>query len=306
MTTSLPLVARSHGLDLAGSLWLPDGPAIALLVMHPGSGPSDRDNDVYFPPIRAALLARQIAVASFDKRGVGGSAGSWLEAGIDDQADDLLAGVAAARARVPGVPVGVFGHSQGGWVVLEAVRRAASSGADLAFAITSSGPAVAVGAQERYSTHRALRRLGVPDGDAARADAATDGMYTLAERGATYDELLAWAADPVRADDVALVTRTFGDELPPRPVWDLVVRLAAFDPAPALRAVRVPLLAVFGADDEVTPVEASVAALRGGVDPALLHVAVLPGGGHRLSRPGGTAFVDGFPDVVVDFVAGQA
>jgi hypothetical protein len=306
MTTSLPLLAHSHGLDLAGSLWLPDEPAVALLVMHPGSGPSDRDNDVYFPPIRAALLARRIAVASFDKRGVGGSGGSWLEAGIEDQADDLLAGVAAARARVPAVPVGVFGHSQGGWVVLEAVRRAASSGADLAFAITSSGPAVPMGVQERYSTHRALGRLGVPDDDAARADAATDGMYTLAERGATYDELLAWAADPVRADDVALVTRTFDDELPPRPVWDLVVRLAAFDPAPALRAVRVPLLAVFGADDDVTPVDASVAALRGGVDAAQLHVAVLPGGGHRLSRPGSTAFVDGFLDVVVDFVAGQA
>jgi pimeloyl-ACP methyl ester carboxylesterase len=304
MTDPVALVAQSHGLDLAGSLWLPDEPAIALVVMYPGSGPSDRDNDVLFPPIRAALLARRVAVASFDKRGVGGSGGSWLEAGIGEQADDLLAGVGAARALVAGVPVGVFGHSQGGWVVLEAVRRAASS--DLAFAVTSSGPAVPMGAQERYATHRASERLGVPVDDAARIDAATDGMFTLAERGATYDELLAWAEDRVRADDIALVTRTFGDALPPRPAWDLAVLLAAFDPAPALKAVNVPLLAVFGADDEVVPPEASVAALRAGVDPAWLRVAVLPGGGHRMSAPGSTAFVDGYPDVVVDFVAEQA
>ncbi|OJV79664.1 MAG: hypothetical protein BGO37_11985 [Cellulomonas sp. 73-92] len=302
MTTEL--VARSHGLDLAGSLWLPESPASALLVMHPGSGPSDRDNDVYFPPIRAALLARGVAVASFDKRGVGGSGGSWLEAGIGEQADDLLAGVAAARAAVADVPAGVFGHSQGGWVVLEALRRAAPT--DVAFGVASSGPAVPMGAQERYATHRALGRLGVPADDAARIDAATDGMYALAERGAGYDELLAWAGDPARADDVALVSRTFGDELPPRPVWDLLLRLARFDPVPALRTVRVPLLAVLGADDEVVPVDASVAALRDAVDPAWLHVAVLPGGGHRLSRPGSTAFVDGYPDVVVDFVVDQA
>ncbi len=296
------LVARSNGLDLAGSLWLPDSPAVALVVMHPGSGPSDRDNDVFFPPIRAALLAHGVAVASFDKRGVGGSGGSWLEAGIGEQADDLLAAVAASRALVTGVPVGVFGHSQGGWVVLEAVRRSS----DLDFAVTSSGPAVPMGTQERYATHRALGRLGVAEDDAARIDAVTDGMFVLAERGASHAELLAWAADPTRADDVALVSRTFGDELPPPPVWDLLLHLAAFDPVPALRAVRVPLLAVLGADDEVVPVEASVAALRAAVDPAWLRVAVLPGGGHRLARPGATAFVDGYPDVVVEFVVGQA
>jgi pimeloyl-ACP methyl ester carboxylesterase len=304
MTDPVALVAHSHGLDLAGSLWLPDGPAVALVVMHPGSGPSDRDNDVLFPPIRAALLARRIAVASFDKRGVGGSEGSWLEAGVGDQADDLLAGVAAARAHVDGIPLGVFGHSQGGWVVLEAVRRADSSG--LAFAVTSSGPAVPMGVQERYATHRASGRLGVPQDDAARIDAATDGMFALAERGATYEELLAWADDPALADDIALVTRTFGDALPPRPAWDLAVRLAAFDPKPALRAVRLPLLAVFGADDEVVPVDVSAVALHEAVDPEWLTVAVLPGGGHRMSPPGDTAFVDGYPSVVVDFVANQA
>ena len=304
MTDPVALVAHSHGLDLTGSLWRPEEPAVALVVMHPGSGPSDRDNDVYFPPIRAALLARRIAVASFDKRGVGGSGGSWLEAGVGDQADDLLAGVAAARAMVPGVPVGLFGHSQGGWVVLEAVHRAHSSG--LAFAVTSSGPAVPMGIQERYATHRASGRLGVPEDDAARIDAATDGMFALAERGATYDELIAWSEDPALADDIALVTRTFGDALPPRPAWDLAVRLAAFDPEPALRAVRLPLLAVFGAEDEIVPVDASVAALHDAVDPEWLTVAVLPGGGHRISRPGETAFVDGYPEVVVDFVANQA
>lgn len=291
----LPLIAHSAGIDLAGGLWLPDDEPVALVVMHPGSGPSDRDNDAYFPPIRTALLAAGIAVASFDKRGVGGSGGSWLEAGIDEQAGDLLAGFAAARAHVPGVSAGVLGHSQGGWVVLTAASRQTVDGPS--FAITSSGPAVTMGAQERYATARALERRGLPAPDRARVEAATDAFFALAEGGASYSELLAWAA--AHADEVAFMGSVFGDALPPQPDWDLVVRLAAFDPLPTLRALRVPLLAVLGADDPVTPVAPSVAALRAEVDPSLLTVAVLEGGDHRFGFPD---FVAGYPGVVVDFV----
>ena len=109
---------------MAGTLWLPEGNADATLLMHPGSGPSDRDNDVYFPPIRESLLDAGIAVCSFDKRGVGGSSGRWQDAGIIEQADDLSAclKVLLGDAAVP-KPVGLFGHSQGGWVVLEAAAR---------------------------------------------------------------------------------------------------------------------------------------------------------------------------------------
>lgn len=69
-------------MTLAGTLWLPESSRVAATVlMHPGSGPSDRDNDVFFPPIRKHLLHAGFAVCSFDKRGVGGSTGRWQEAG---------------------------------------------------------------------------------------------------------------------------------------------------------------------------------------------------------------------------------
>src|SRR5262249_59125171 len=113
-----------------------------------GSGPADGDNVLLFPPIRKHLLEAGIAVCSFDKRGVGGSAGSWLEAGIGEQADDLLAGLAVFEAESPrGLPIGLFGHSQGGWVVVEAAAR----GFPVEFVITNSGPGVSPARQERYS-----------------------------------------------------------------------------------------------------------------------------------------------------------
>src|SRR5438309_6598429 len=115
---------RSGDVSLAGSLHLPPATITAGVLMHPGSGPSDRDNDVFFPPIREHLLAAGIAVCSFDKRGVGGSSGRWQDAGIAAKADDLVAALAAFRAASPpGLPIGLFGHSQGGWVVVEAAGR---------------------------------------------------------------------------------------------------------------------------------------------------------------------------------------
>lgn len=283
---AIELTAHNGLVALAGTLWRPEGDPAGLLVMHPGSGPSDRDNDVFFPPIRSALLEAGIAVASFDKRGVGGSSGSWLEAGIEEQADDLLAGLDAARAHVPGVPCGVLGHSQGGWVAVEAARRGAPG-----FVITSSGPAVTVGAQERYSARTA-----------ASVDlAAVDEFLALAEAGAAHAELTEWLRTPEHARGVA---HLIGDEEPSEQLWGLLVRLAAYDPLPALRAIGVPLLAVFGAEDDITPVKDSVTVLKSTVDPDLLRVEVLPGGGHRMAPSDSTAFVPGYPDVVVDFVVG--
>jgi len=303
VTPPLPLVARGGGGLLAGSLWLPDGAVRALVLMHPGSGPSDRDNDVFFPPIRAALLAAGAAVASYDKRGVGESAGSWLTAGVPDQADDAVAGLAVARRALAEVldgaapvPAVLFGHSQGGWVVLEAARRAAVAGV-----VTSSGPAVTPGAQERFSTATTLRRAGWPDVEADPALAVFDGLMALAERGAGYDEARAWSDEPGRREVLDRLGDLGAFVPPSREIWDLAVLLVGHDPADALRGLHVPLLAVFGGDDGIVPVRRSVAVLHETVRPDLLDVAVLPGGDHRLEGPD-DAFVPGYPDAVVEFV----
>jgi pimeloyl-ACP methyl ester carboxylesterase len=310
------IVASSGSVTLSGTLWLPDDAPTALLVMHPGSGPSDRHNDVYFPPIRTALLAAGVAVASFDKRGVGGSTGSWLAAGIEQQADDLLAGLAAASARVPGVPVGVFGHSQGGWVVLEACHRAGLGSGTLpvpAFAVTSSGPAVGVIEQERYSVRNAVGAL--PEPDRAPAVAVADRVLDLMRDDASHVDLITLlAAHPTEADGLAEVWG-IGPELTVAE-WAHLVLVGAYDPLPALRSLSLPLLAAFGGDDPVTPSGASVEVLRREVADVLLSTAVLPRGNHRMAAPdhsesdsdGGARpgeLVPGFPDVVVEFAVAQ-
>jgi uncharacterized protein len=283
--------AHSGGVRLAGTLWRPPGDAVAGVLMHPGSGPSTRDNDWFFPPIREHLLAAGIAVCSFDKRGVGGSTGSWLEAGIAEQADDCLAGLAVFRSEVrPGLPVGVFGHSQGGWVVVEAASR----GVPVEFVITSSGPAVSPARQERYSLSRKLADEQVPD--ALRAyDSVIDVMRehpTLAEGLKQLDA----AGVPYR--ELQGLEFAFEDEA----VWRLFAVISDYDPAAALSRITAPVLAVFGAADRVTPPEESVAALRAAVRPELLQVEVFPEGDHRLQHGDPPRFVDGYLDRLASFV----
>jgi uncharacterized protein len=295
LPSRLELEADSGGVRLAGTLWRPAGEAVAGVLMHPGSGPSDRDNDVLFPPIREHLLRAGIAVCSFDKRGVGGSAGHWQDAGIVEQADDLLAALAVFESNSPsGLPLGLFGHSQGGWVVVEAASR----GVPVAFVIMNSGPGVSPARQERYSLAGKLK-----DGREAEALATYDAVVAVMRECPTLDKAVARleAADvPYR--ELPGLEFMFEDEA----IWGLCAKIFDYDPAQALSRITVPVLALFGAADKITPAEESVVALSAAVRPELLRVEVFPDGDHRLFHGEPPRFVDGYLDRISSFVRGAA
>jgi pimeloyl-ACP methyl ester carboxylesterase len=87
-------------------------------------------------------------------------------------------------------------------------------------------------------------------------------------------------------------------------IWRFMSEIVDYDPAPALSRIGVPVLAVFGAADEVTPVEESVSALRSAVRPELLHVEVFAGGDHRLHHGEPQRLVDGYLDRLASFMRG--
>jgi uncharacterized protein len=273
-------------------LWVPKETPIATVLMHPGSGPSDRDNDVYFPPTREHLLGAGIAVCSFDKRGVGGSTGRWQEAAIEAQAQDVLAAVETLLADdVVGAPIGLFGHSQGGWVVVEAASRSS----DVAFVVSNSGPGVSPGEQERYSTQMRLQR------DGASARLVVDGLRS-------YDALLEMLRDGVPLEAVRDRLDAFGLSVPgdldlaEEADWGLMRALVDYDPRPALEQIEVPVLALFGGDDAIVPVEPSIAVYRDAVRPELLTTVVFPGADHRVQVGDPPRLADGYLDALAAFV----
>jgi uncharacterized protein len=295
-----PVHASHDGVDLAGSVWLPATQPRGLLLMHPGSGPSDRDNDVLFPPIREALLETGVAVCSFDKRGVGGSSGHWYEADIDMQAADLACALDAARRVVPDGPVGLFGHSQGGWVVLSAARRTAAD-----FVITNSGPSVSPLVQEEYSTGTRLRAAGLPAPEVEAGVSTFRELMELALAGAGFDRAREWMTAPEHAGQVAVLTEVGAFVPDSEAEWQLAASLVGHDPEPALTGFRVPLLAVLGAADGVVPVELSAERYRDCVRPELLQVEIVADGDHRMQLPGTDRFAPGYLAILTGFVAAR-
>lgn len=103
----------------------------------------------------AQLLANDgFAVLTYDKRGTGKSGGVFQD-GDDVAAFTLLAEDAAAGLRVvgghprlKGVPAGLIGISQGGWVA----PIAASRSPDTAFMVLWSGPVCTLGEELHFST----------------------------------------------------------------------------------------------------------------------------------------------------------
>ncbi|MET0772234.1 MAG: alpha/beta hydrolase [Candidatus Limnocylindrales bacterium] len=268
------LRAGADGPELAGSLFFAErSEPQPVILMVGGSGPTDRHNDVYFPPIRAGLLDRGLAVASFDKRGVGGSTGRWTDTGPEEQAADVAAEIDALRAHpaVDPARVGIFGHSQGGWVVLEVAARDPR----LAFVITNSGPGVSPFRQERYAVECGLRRDDRAPAAVADVLGRFDRLAGLIRDGASLDDLADLAKDP----DLARHTL-----VPTSPDVLLLMRgWLDHEPRPALEAIRVPLLAIFGELDTIVPVDESVEVFRAARAgrPGGLDVAITPGGDHR-------------------------
>ncbi|MFF1879588.1 alpha/beta hydrolase family protein [Leifsonia sp. NPDC058230] len=296
----------ADGVVLAGSLWAPDAPVTppALLAMHPGSGASDRDNDVLFPPIREAVLQLGVAVCTFDKRGVGGSGGSWLTADIETQAADLAVGAAAALdalfvvGEAPVPRFGLFGHSQGGWVALAAAER---TGAD--FVITNSGPGVTPRDQESYSTRTHLDRLELVAERETAAAATFDEFMLMLSDGVPFAEAEAWMRDPSRRrafEDLADAGAFVPDS---EDLWAFAATIIDYDPAESLQRLRVPLLALFGALDAAVPVDVSAERFRALVPPGLLSLRVIAEGDHRIQVPGTDTFAPGYLESLTAFVA---
>lgn len=129
---------------LAGTLALPADTPLAAVLLIPGSGPVDRDSD--HPRMRLGItreLARALAgagVASlrYDKRGVGASGGDFLNAGLSDNTTDAAAALAALRDRLSGVPVVLVGHSEGAIIA----TRLAADEPGLAGTVLLAAPAV--------------------------------------------------------------------------------------------------------------------------------------------------------------------
>jgi uncharacterized protein len=88
----------------------------------------------------------------------------------------------------------------------------------------------------------------------------------------------------------------------PASTWRSATEREASHPRPALERIRVRILALFGADDALVPVEPSVTVYREAVGPELLTLAVFPDADHRLQTGDPLRLADGYLEMLTSFV----
>jgi len=224
---------------LHGTL-LPPADGGPLLLIIPGSGPTDRDGNnplgVRAAPYRLlaeALAARGIGSVRIDKRGMFASAGAVEDANavtIADYAADVHNWTASLRAQTGATCIWLVGHSEGGLVALTAAQQ--PDGLCGLILLSTAG-----------------RPLGMVMREQLRANPAN--APTLDQALTAIDRLEARETVEVSALHPALQA-LFAPQVQPY-LMDMLVR----DPAALAARIARPMLIVQGDRDlQVTPADA--------------------------------------------------
>ncbi len=217
------------------------------------------------------FAAQGLAALAYDKRGVGESGGNFQTVPFMDLCEDGLAAVKYLKSRKDIDPeyLGVWGLSQGGWLA----PLAASRSADVSFVIAVSGPGVSPGEQMLFYYANELRTRGVPEDDIREADTLRRDVWNYLYTGKGYEKVKnelnqarskRWYKEVKTQQDNLFGSLQISEDVskPGNPNVNWVRVEMNYDPVPALRALRVPALFVFGGEDRLVPVRKSVAVIQ--------------------------------------------
>ena len=241
-------VTFSNGaVTLSGTLVSPggSGPFAGVVFLH-GSGAEGRWASRY---LAHELAKRGIAGLIYDKRGVGRSGGDWRTAGFADLVGDATAAVEALRAQRNIDPdrVGIHGHSQGATIT----PWVASAAPGIAFVAASAAGGIPMAEMETYSLENSLDVSDMAPEEKALAERFVHAIVATAYEGAPRADLDR-VADEARGHAWAF-------NLPPASdhYWSFSRSIAGYDPLDYWRRVTVPVLLLYGEEDERVPARLS-------------------------------------------------
>lgn len=249
-------VSYTNGdIKLAGTLTIPEGPGpFPAAVLITGSGAQDRDEALLghkpFLVLSDSLTRNGIAVLRVDDRGVGGSTGKVDESTTADFAQDALAGIRFLKQHAKIAPdrIGLIGHSEGGVVG----PLAASQSTDVAFVVMLAGTGVPGSEVITLQSERISRASGMPEENIKREDAlmrqSLDVVRNEKDPAARDARLRQIAKEALALQSPE--NQAGGDD-----GLDAQVKAVTsnwfryfldYDPRPALRKVKVPVLVLNG------------------------------------------------------------
>ncbi|WP_298161260.1 alpha/beta fold hydrolase [Brevundimonas sp.] len=283
------------GITLTGTLTLPRGegpfPAVILLT---GSGAQDRDETIMghkpFAVWADALTRRGIAVLRYDDRGMGGSGGGSLDETTADFATDAVAAMDFLRARpdIDAARIGLMGHSEGGATAL----IAASNGAPAAFIVMIAGPSVSGADILTEQTKQIVLASGGTEAQALQSEAVQARFMLAVLNNRNDGPAAARAVEALSIEIGQSAQQAAGVARAMSSGWYRY--FTAYDPADAIRALKVPLLAIYAGRDRNVPADQNAPHLRTLKPDA--EIIVLPGLNH-LMQPATTGLADEYATI---------
>lgn len=275
---------KNANIRLAGTITIPEGkapfPAVLLIT---GSGPQDRDESIMghkpFLILADYLTRKGIAVLRVDDRGVGQSGGSMETSTMADFATDVESGIAYLKTRpeVDAGKIGLIGHSEGGVIA----PMVAARNPDVAFIVMMAGSGVPGDELIVEQTLALNKAAGVPEASLKTIEAEQRWFVGMVKSEPDVSVLKSklrerWTGKVSEArinQELAVVS------LP----WYRY--FVAYDPAPALRTVKCPVLAINGEKDLQVPPQENLAAIRKALEAGgnkSVETVELPGLNHLL------------------------
>lgn len=268
---------------LAGTLVEPKtpGPHPAIVFMH-GSGAAPRQSNF---GLGYWLAAQGFAVLKYDKRGSGQSGGDLDGIRYEQLGEDGAAAARWLRARpeIDRKRIGFWGISEGGWTAPLAATQFKAA----AFVIVASGGALSPAAGELLDTEDQLKT----DGRFSSAQ-ITDALNFQRLRDAYMHTGQGWDAYVAALKSAVKQpwwnypsTDLYGWSKPDSAAWKMKAASYFYDPVPTLKALRCPILFIYGALDTPAGVRADLSVIHqvfGDNRNAQATVRVFPETSHNL------------------------
>lgn len=267
-----PYAQREVGYDngavhLAGTLTVPPGPRgpFPAVLLITGSGQQNRDEEVFghkpFLVLADHLTRAGIAVLRVDDRGVGESTGDFAGATTADFATDVQAGVdfLAHQPEIARDRIGLLGHSEGGIIA----PLVASGSSEVAFIVLLAGSGVP-GSDLLPAQIAAIARAGGAPEATVQKQLALERQVLDLVGAENNPAVLRDLLRPLIRGGFEMLTPAEKAELGGNVDGAVENELKAtlspwfryfvkYDPRPALRHVRVPVLALGGGKDLQVP-----------------------------------------------------
>lgn len=265
---------KKDGVDLSGTLTLPskDG-KFPVVILISGSGPQDRNEEIMghkpFLVLSDYLTQNGIAVLRYDDRGTAASTGDFSSATSADFSRDVEAGVNYLKSRkdIDKRKIGLIGHSEGGLIA----SMVASRNKKIAFIVLLAGPGIP-GDQLLLLQQKLIGKAsGISEELLLKNEEMNRKAFEIVNHASSTEQL---KSDLTQSISKSLLENPSSQKPAGMSDTDFVKlqvdQIASpwmqyfikYDPAPTLKKVKCPVLALNGSKDLQVPPNENLGAIK--------------------------------------------